>query len=239
MSAKRCLRSCLLSCRASARMRSIAFPEYPVSRPARRAMSSVRLRLSSSSSSWMAVISRVSWAGSVSEMSRSMRAVGRVDVAGSAVGAVGGVMFQHARPWGLRLVVDGPPASVAPLFDAYGFAGGGEQVQQQVGLRPQLVEQVELLLGVVAPVGRELAHDVVVPGLDGGLVVLPVRAAPGLLDVLVLEPVDELVVDGLRAVVGVEAGDGKGEQGIARSTALRMLDLALLRTVTSAARLVA
>lgn len=117
--------------------------------------------------------------------------------------------------------------------------GWGEQVQQQVGLRPQLVEQVELFGGVVSPVEREFSHDVVVPGLDGGLVVLPVRAAPGLFDVLVLEPVDELVVDGLRAVVGVEAGDGEGEQGIARSTALRMLDLALLRTVTSAARLVA
>ena len=148
-------------------------------------------------------------------------------------------MFQHARPWGLRLVVDGPPASVAPLFDAYGFAGGGEQVQQQVGLRPQLVEQVELLLGVVSPVERELAHDVVVPGLDGGLVVLPVRAAAGLLDVLVLEPVDELVVDGLGAVVGVEAGDREREQGIARSTALRMLDLALSRTVTSTVQSVA
>ena len=113
----------------------------------------------------------------------------------------------------IRLVIDGPPASVAPLFDAYGFAGGGEQVQQQVGLRPQPVGQVELLLGVVAPVEREPAHDVVVPGLDGGLVVLPVRAAAGLLDVLVLEPVDELVVDGLRAVVGVEAGDREREQG--------------------------
>ena len=89
----------------------------------------------------------------------------------------------------------------------------GEQVQQQVGLRPQPVGQVALLLGIVAPVEREPAHDVVVPGFDGGLVVLPVRAAPGLFDVLVLEPVDELVVDGLRAVVGVEAGDWEREQG--------------------------
>lgn len=121
----------------------------------------------------------------VGDESFDARAVGRVNVAGSAVGAVGGVMFQHARPWGLRLVVDGPPASVAPLFDAYGFAGGGEQVRQQVGLRPQPVGQVELFGGVVSPVEREFSHDVVVPGLDGGLVVLPVRAAAGLFDVLV------------------------------------------------------
>lgn len=85
---------------------------------------------------------------------------------------------------------------------------------------------------------RVFPDDVVVPGFDGGLVVLPVRAAARLLDVLSLEPVNELVVDGLDAVVGVEAGDREREQGIARSTALRMLDLALLRAVTPAVRLV-
>ena len=85
---------------------------------------------------------------------------------------------------------------------------------------------------------RVFPDDVVVPGFDGGLVVLPVRAAARLLDVLSLEPVNELVVDGLDAVVGVEAGDREREQGIARSTVLRMLDLALLRAVTPAVRLV-
>ena len=91
--------------------------------------------------------------------------------------------------------------------------GGGEQVQQQVGLRPQPVGQVALLLGVVAPVERVSPDGVVVPGFDGGLVVLPVRAAARLLDVLLLGPVDEFVVDELDAVVGVEAGDREREQG--------------------------
>lgn len=138
---------------------------------------------------------------------------GVVDVAPAAVGAAGRIVFQYARPRGAGPVVDGPPAPVAPLLDTGRLSRRGEQVQQQVGLRPQPVGQVALLLGVVAPVERELAHDVVVPGFDGGLVVLPVRSAPGLFDVLVLEPVDELVVDGLGAVVGVEAGDGEREQG--------------------------
>lgn len=46
-------------------MRSITFPKYPMSRPCRRAMPSVRSRLSRSSSSWMAAISRPSRAGLV------------------------------------------------------------------------------------------------------------------------------------------------------------------------------
>lgn len=74
-----------------------------------------------------------------------------------------------------------------------------------------------MLGGVVSPVERELAHDVVVAGFDGGLVVLLVRAAPGLFDILLLEPVDEFVVDELDAVVGVEAGDGERETGVSPS----------------------
>ena len=50
---------------------------------------------------------------------------GVVDVAGSAVGAAFGIVFQYSRPRGAGLVVHGPPASVAPLFDAYEFAGWG------------------------------------------------------------------------------------------------------------------
>lgn len=134
-----------------------------------------------------------------------------VDVAGAAGGPVGGIVREDPGPWGAGLVVYGLPAPIASLFDPHGLPGRGEQVEQHVGLRPQLVEQVELLGGVVAPVERELPDDVVVTGLDGGLVVLLVRAAPGLLYVPLLQPVDELVVDELRAVVGVEAGDRERE----------------------------
>lgn len=60
-------------------------------------------------------------------------------------------------------------------------------------------------------VERVLAHDVVVAGFDGGLVVLPVGTAAGLLDVELLEVGDEVRVDGLAAVVVVVGADRERE----------------------------
>jgi hypothetical protein len=72
--------------------------------------------------------------------------------------------------------------------------------------------KVELLAGVVAVVERVTAHDVVVLGFDGGLVVLHVRAGSGLLDAASGEPLDQIRVDELAAVVGVEHAHGHGER---------------------------
>ena len=49
---------------------------------------------------------------------------GVVDVALAAVGAAFGVVFEDPDPWGLRSVVDGPPASVAPCSIRAGFRVG-------------------------------------------------------------------------------------------------------------------
>ncbi len=126
---------------------------------------------------------------------------GFVHVSLASPGPVGGVVFQYASPRGARLVVYGLAPAVAGLLPSDGLAGRGEQVQQRVGECPQPVDQVALLLGVIAPVGRVFPDDVVVARLDRGLVVLPVRAAAGLFDVPLLQPVDQFVVDELGAVV--------------------------------------
>ena len=136
-----------------------------------------------------------------------------VHIAGASGLAAGRVVLEHARPRGPRRVVHAFAPAFTGLLVPDGLAGRGEQVQQRVRLGPQQVQEDPLLVGVVAPVERELPDDVVVARLDGGLVVLAVRPASGLLDVPGEQVVDELVVDELGAVVRVEAGDGEREQG--------------------------
>lgn len=72
-------------------------------------------------------------------------------------------------------------------------------------------KQLELFGGVVAPVEGVLAHDMVVLGLDGRLVVLAIRPGAGLVDIAFLHPGRHLVVDELAAVVGVEADQRERE----------------------------
>lgn len=112
-------------------------------------------------------------------------------------------------PRGHRPVVDasGPPVAGAGPSD--GLLGRGEQVDFERDEPPQFVEQVEFR-GLVPVVERVFLDDVVVARLHGGLVVLPVRPAPGLPDVAFLQVADEVGVDGLAAVAAVVGADAEG-----------------------------
>lgn len=132
------------------------------------------------------------------------------DEPGAAVGPVLLVESFESLPWGRGLVVDAPGSSVAGAGASHGFLGRGEQVDLDAHELPQLVQQIEF--GEFVPVvERVFAYDVVVAGFDGGLVVLPVGAASGLLDVELLEVGDEVRVDELAAVVVVVGADRERE----------------------------
>lgn len=137
------------------------------------------------------------------------------DEPGAAVGAVPFVEPFKPLPRGRGPVVDAPRPAVARAGSADGLLGWGEQVHLDRDELPQLVQQVEL--GRLVPVIERVASDdVVVPGFGGGLVVLPVRPAPGLLHVDGLEVGDEVRVDELAAVVAVR-GSGYGTGDAPRS----------------------
>lgn len=128
------------------------------------------------------------------------------DEPASAVAAVLPVEPFEPLPRGHGPVVDAAGPAVAGAGVSHGLLGGGEQVGLDPHELPELVEQVELLDGVPV-VERVPADDVVVAGLDGGLVVLAVGPAPGLFDVEGLQVGDELRVDELAAVVVVVGAD--------------------------------
>ena len=84
--------------------------------------------------------------------------------------------FLHWLPRGLRFVVE----TFAAPVGAGGVTGGllrrGEEVQPHRDQRPELAQQRELCGGVIPPVERVLADDVVILRFHGGLVVLLVGA---------------------------------------------------------------
>jgi hypothetical protein len=69
--------------------------------------------------------------------------------------------------------------AVAARAVADGFDGGGQVVEPVVDQLPESVEHRAFLVGVMAVVEPVLADEVVVLGLDRGLVVLLVRSRPG------------------------------------------------------------
>ena len=119
---------------------------------------------------------------------------------GGQVGLLGGVEDAGGEESVVgrgRLVVD-PCASADGVGGvADGFLGRGEEVEPVVDQGPELVEQVELGRGVVAVVKAVAADEMVVLGLDGGLVVLLVGPRSGEVDVTVGGPADQVVVDEL------------------------------------------
>src|SRR6202162_6391211 len=111
-------------------------------------------------------------------------------------------------------IVAAPDAGAHP-FLAEQLHRGQEQVLEESQLAA--VEGVDRGLrawGVVAHVAEELADVGSVFLLDVGVVVFLVGPAAGELDLLGLAVVPEMLVDELRAVVGVDAPQGKG-QGLA------------------------
>lgn len=165
----------------------------------------------SSSWSWMAWMRRTSSAGFVSAIRRSIwsRRSGRMNPVPPSARSCSSnrLSLSHGVS---GLVVDAPGSSVAGAGASHGFLGRGEQVDLDAHELPQLVQQVEF--GEFVPVvERVFAYDVVVAGFDGGLVVLPVGAASGLLDVELLEVGDEVRVDELAAVVVVVGADRERE----------------------------
>ncbi len=86
---------------------------------------------------------------------------------------------QEPVQWGGWGVVEPftPPGRVGAEPDR--FLGRGQVVEPVVDQLPQPVEHDALVVGVVAVVEAVLAHQVVVFGLDRGLVVLLVRPVSG------------------------------------------------------------
>ncbi len=114
---------------------------------------------------------------------------------------------KHSRclqplPGGGRPVGDAAAAPVGGGGVADDLLGWGEEVRPQRHQLPQLVEQLQLRAGVVAPVERVLAHHMVVLRLHMRLVVLLARPRAGLLYVAGLQPRGDLMTDELTPTVG-------------------------------------
>src|SRR5699024_9604636 len=109
---------------------------------------------------------------------------GRVDLVavGNQVGFLGpgeDPGIEEPVEWGAWGVVaaSAPPSSVGVPPDR--FLGGGEEIEAIIDQGPEPVQQGESLRGVIAPVEAIAAHQVVVLGLDGGLVVLLIGPRAG------------------------------------------------------------
>src|SRR5664280_241653 len=105
---------------------------------------------------------------------------------------------------GLGFVVGAGVASGLGAAPPVGLPRGQEQVLAQVHIPPQLVEQRQLIGGVVAVAEGGLAHDVAVLLLHVRVVVGGVRPRAGHEDHPLGAPGDQGVVDELSAVVTVQ-----------------------------------
>ena len=141
----------------------------------------------------------------------------QVDVVVQGLQAVPVVGVDHVREGPLESVQwrGGP---VVALGHTGTLSGLGDQLllgQEQVHLlgdqRPELVQQREFAGGVVAVVADAAAHDRPVLLLDMGLVVGMGRPAAGERDLARVAPSQQVVVDELRAVVGMDPGDVERE----------------------------
>lgn len=104
------------------------------------------------------------------------------------------------RLWG---IVEASAAAVGAAGIPDRFDGRGEVVEAVVDQLPHPVEHGAFLGGVIAVVERVLADQVVVLGLDGGLVVFLVRAKAGEVDTVVAGPADDRLVEKHGAVVEI------------------------------------
>ena len=140
---------------------------------------------------------------------------------------------QHPLIRGLRIVVDPPhPRALAGLGDQ--LLGWVEEVDQQPQPIVELVEQLDLLLGLQTQVADVAAYHVVVLLLGEVVVVLAVGARTGELDALLAAVAVQVVVDELAAAVGVQGAQGERQPGANQQ---QRLEDPLLRLVEHGANL--